>query len=152
MLRPSGLLIDITRCIGCGECARACAAANKIPEEEVEGITSTHYTAVKTFNKGETFVRRLCMHCNDPTCVSACLVGAFKKTETGAVVYDESRCIGCRYCMQACPFEVPRYEWGSLAPRVQKCGMCYERVVAGGRTACSEACPTEQRCSDHGMS
>jgi len=142
MLRPSGLLIDVSKCIGCGECARACAAANKIAEEEVDGIAATQYTTVRTVKDGETFVRRLCMHCTDPTCVSACLVGAFKKTETGAVVYDESRCIGCRYCMQACPFEVPKYEWGSLAPRVQKCGMCYERVVAGGQPACSEACPT----------
>jgi formate dehydrogenase iron-sulfur subunit len=68
------------------------------------------------------------------------LVGAFTKTATGAVVYDEAKCIGCRYCMQACPFEVPRYEWSSLSPKVQKCKMCYERVAAGGKTACSEAC------------
>jgi formate dehydrogenase iron-sulfur subunit len=80
------------------------------------------------------------MHCKEPTCVSACLVGAFTKTETGAVLYDENKCIGCRYCMQACPFEVPRYEWGSLTPRIQKCRMCYERVAAGGQTACAEAC------------
>jgi formate dehydrogenase iron-sulfur subunit len=80
------------------------------------------------------------MHCNEPTCVSACLVGAFTKKETGAVVYDESKCIGCRYCMQACPFEVPRYEWSSLVPRVQKCRMCYERVSGGQPTACAEAC------------
>jgi formate dehydrogenase iron-sulfur subunit len=97
---------------------------------------------VKSLKDGEVFVRRMCMHCNQPTCVSACPVGTFKKMETGAVLYDESKCIGCRYCMQACPFEVPRYEWTSLVPRVQKCRMCYERVAAGQQTACADACPT----------
>ena len=142
MMRTRGLLIDVTKCIGCGECTRACATANSLPKEESDELSSTHYTVLKSFNDEQTFVRRLCMHCNDPTCVSACLVGAFAKKETGAVVYDESRCIGCRYCMQACPFEVPRYEWGSTSPRIQKCRMCHERVLAGGQTACAEACPT----------
>lgn len=142
MLKSKGLLIDITKCIGCGECSRACAVANNLPSEEAKELSATHYTVVQAFNNDQTFVRRMCMHCEQPTCVSACLVGAFSKTETGAVVYDESKCIGCRYCMQACPFEVPRYEWSSLSPRVQKCKMCYERVLAGGQTACSEACPT----------
>jgi len=140
MLKAKGLLIDITKCVGCGECARACAEINHLPQEEAKQLSATHYTVVQSFNNDETYVRRLCMHCNEPTCVSACLVGAFTKTETGAVLYDESKCIGCRYCMQACPFEIPRYEWSSLSPRVQKCKMCYERVAAGGRTACSEAC------------
>jgi formate dehydrogenase iron-sulfur subunit len=143
MTKGQALLIDITRCIGCNECSRACAAANGLPAEESTELSATHYTVVKSFNDGQTFVRRLCMHCNEPTCVSACLVGAFRKTETGAVLYDENKCIGCRYCMQACPFEVPRYEWTSLTPRVQKCKMCYERVVAGNQTACAEACPAE---------
>ena len=142
MLKSKGLLIDITKCIGCGECARACAVANNLPKEEARELSATHYTVVQAFNNDQTFVRRMCMHCEQPTCVSACLVGAFRKTETGAVLYDESKCIGCRYCMQACPFEVPRYEWNSLSPRVQKCRMCYERVAAGGQTACSDACPT----------
>lgn len=143
MMKTKSLLIDITKCIGCGECARACSAANGLPEGEATELSATHYTVVKSYNDGQTYVRRLCMHCNEPTCVSACLVGAFRKTETGAVLYDESKCIGCRYCMQACPFEVPRYEWSSLTPRVQKCRMCYEKVMAGGRTACADACPAE---------
>ena len=140
MLKTKALLIDITRCVGCGECSRACAEVNQLPVEEASELSATHYTVVKRYNHDQTYVRRLCMHCNQPTCVSACLVGAFTKTDTGAVLYDESKCIGCRYCMQACPFEVPRYEWGSLVPRIQKCRMCHERVVAGGQTACSEAC------------
>lgn len=143
MTKSKGLLIDITKCVGCGECTRACAEANGLPQEEAKELSAAHYTVVQSYNNDETNVRRLCMHCNEPTCVSACLVGAFTKTETGAVLYDESKCIGCRYCMQACPFEIPRYEWGSLNPRVQKCRMCYERVAAGGTTACAEACQFE---------
>lgn len=143
MRNSKALLIDIARCVGCGECARACAAANGLPEEEAHELSATHYTVVQAYNNDQTYVRRLCMHCNEPTCVSACLVGAFTKSETGAVLYDESKCIGCRYCMQACPFEVPRYEWTSLSPRIQKCKMCHERVAAGGATACAEACPAE---------
>jgi formate dehydrogenase iron-sulfur subunit len=134
------LLIDISKCVGCGECTRACAEINNLPQEEAHELSATHYTVLQSYNNDETHVRRLCLHCNEPTCVSACLVGAFTKTETGAVVYDESKCIGCRYCMQACPFEVPRYEWSSLAPAVQKCKMCYEQVAAGGHTACADAC------------
>jgi formate dehydrogenase iron-sulfur subunit len=143
MTTRKSLLIDITRCIGCGECTRACAEANGLPQEEGTELSSTRYTVVKPYKDDTVFVRRLCMHCNEPTCVSVCPVGAFTKMDTGAVLYEESKCMGCRYCMQACPFEVPRYEWGSLTPRVQKCKMCYERVVTGGRTACAEACPVE---------
>ena len=119
--------------------------AKKLPGANFypENMTKEEFDVwMQGLNEDQTFMRRLCMHCNQPTCVSACLVGAFSKTETGAVLYDEDKCIGCRYCMQACPFEVPRYEWGSLVPRVQKCRMCYERVAAGGQTACAEACPT----------
>jgi len=141
-MKPKGLLIDITKCVGCHSCEQACAEANGLPQEPATDLSATHYTFLKSFNDETVFVRRLCMHCNEPTCVSACLVGAFRKTETGAVLYDESKCIGCRYCMQACPFEVPRYEWGSLAPKIQKCRMCYERVAGGRQTACADACPT----------
>ena len=140
MMKSKGLLVDISKCIGCRECAHACAKINNLPEEDAMELSATHYTVVKGYNDDSVFVRKLCMHCNQPTCVSACLVGAFTKTETGAVLYDESKCIGCRYCMQACPFEVPRYEWGSLAPKIQKCRMCYEKVAAGGQTACADAC------------
>ncbi|HUI65166.1 MAG TPA: 4Fe-4S dicluster domain-containing protein [Bacteroidota bacterium] len=140
MLHSKALLIDITKCIGCHECQRACAETNHLSGEPSSELSATHYTALQSFNDETVFVRRLCMHCNQPTCVSACLVGAFTKTDTGAVLYDESKCIGCRYCMQACPFEVPRYEWGSLVPKIQKCRMCHERVAAGQQTACAEAC------------
>jgi formate dehydrogenase iron-sulfur subunit len=142
MSSSKGLLIDVSKCIGCRQCSAACAEANHLPAEESNELSATHYTVVQGLNNDQTFVRKLCMHCTTPTCVSACLVGAFTKMDTGAVLYDEDKCIGCRYCMQACPFEVPRYEWGSLAPRIQKCRMCYEKVSAGGQTACSDVCPT----------
>ena len=120
MMKSKALLVDISKCVGCGECTRACATANHLPEEEAHELSATHYTVLKDYNNGDVHVRRLCMHCSDPTCVSACLVGAFTKEDTGAVVYDESKCIGCRYCMQACPFQVPSYEWSSRLPKMRK--------------------------------
>jgi formate dehydrogenase iron-sulfur subunit len=82
------------------------------------------------------------MHCESPTCVSVCPVGALAKTQAGPVVYDESKCMGCRYCMQACPFGVPRYEWNSATPRIRKCNLCADRIAAGLPTACASVCPT----------
>ena len=84
------------------------------------------------------------MHCQDPTCVSVCPVGAFTKTAAGPVVYAEDRCMGCRYCMMACPFGVPRYEWNKVwAPRVKKCRMCAPRQAKGLKPACTEVCPVQ---------
>ena len=88
-----------------------------------------------------SFSRRLCMNCVQPACASVCPVGALQKTALGPVVYDADKCMGCRYCMQACPFQVPSYEWSALLPRMRKCDMCYERQSQGKVTACSEACP-----------
>jgi formate dehydrogenase iron-sulfur subunit len=83
------------------------------------------------------------MHCEDPTCVSVCPVGALAKTAEGPVFYEASKCMGCRYCMQACPFNVPQYEWDdSITPRVRKCDMCRDRLAAGLPTACAAVCPT----------
>jgi formate dehydrogenase iron-sulfur subunit len=87
-------------------------------------------------------MRRLCMNCAQPACASVCPVGALRKTGIGPVIYDEKRCIGCRYCMAACPFSVPKYEWGKLLPRIRKCTMCADRVAAGQQTACAQICPT----------
>lgn len=137
-MNRKSLLIDITKCVGCKECQVACNKQNGLPEEDQTELSATHYTVIKSFD--DVNVRRMCMHCDTPTCVSACLVGAFTKMDTGAVLYDENKCIGCRYCMQACPFQIPQYEWNKLVPRVQKCKFCYERVSAGQKTACTEAC------------
>ncbi len=140
MVPRKALLIDITMCIGCNGCQDACKVQNHLPEGKEDVLSATAYTALEVH--GETYVRRMCQHCQDPTCVSVCPVGAFTKTAEGPVLYDESKCIGCRYCMQACPFQAPRYEWSSLKPRVQKCRLCSERIKAGKQTACAEACPT----------
>ncbi|HTM90379.1 MAG TPA: 4Fe-4S dicluster domain-containing protein [Terriglobales bacterium] len=138
------LLYDATLCIGCKQCEQACAEKNKLPYSEAvagEERQSDHKFTV-VLAKGDKFMRRLCMNCQDPACASVCPVGAMRKTAEGPVIYEESRCMGCRYCMVACPFGVPKYEWSKVLPRVQKCTMCPDRVAAGKPTACAEACPT----------
>jgi formate dehydrogenase iron-sulfur subunit len=135
------LLIDITKCIGCQTCGSACKEAHGTPGDPEPQLSATALTAVSEMDG--KFVRKQCMHCEEPACASACLVGAIKKTEAGPVVYDKSKCVGCRYCMMACPHSVPRYEWSKLAPYMKKCDMCSERVTAGKATACAEACPVQ---------
>jgi ferredoxin len=84
------------------------------------------------------------MHCNDPSCVSACIVGALTKQPNGSVIYDAGKCIGCRYCMVACPFQVPAYEYNEpLTPEVRKCTFCFEMIKDGGLPACAQICPRE---------
>ena len=143
-MKRKAFLIDITECVGCGACYEACKEQNNLPQTSDDPLRDTlsdkTYTIIE--QRGDYFVRRMCQHCEEPTCVSVCPVGAFIQTDFGAVLYDESKCFGCRYCMQACPFQIPRYEWGSLKPRVQKCIMCYDRVKNGELPACAEACPT----------
>lgn len=138
------LLYDATICIGCKQCEVGCAEENKLPYSDAvaaEPKQSEHkYTVVLT--KGDKFMRRLCMNCQDPACASACPVAALRKTSAGPVTYDADRCMGCRYCMLACPFNVPKYEWGKVLPKVRKCTMCSERVADGKQTACAEICPT----------
>ena len=133
------LLVDIPRCIGCRTCERTCKQTHNLPEEVEPELSATALTVVQ--ERRDRFVRKLCLHCQDPACASACPVGALEKTVAGPVVYKADRCIGCRYCMLACPFSVPRYEWTKLAPYVKKCDLCAERVAAGGLPACVEACP-----------
>ncbi len=138
------LLYDATMCIGCKQCEQACAEKNKLAYSNAiaaEDKQSAHkFTVVLT--KGDKFMRRLCMNCAEPACASVCPVGALQKTSAGPVTYDENKCMGCRYCMVACPFGVPKYEWDKVLPRVQKCTMCADRVAAGQQTACADACPT----------
>ncbi len=138
------ILYDATLCIGCKACEQACAERNKLPYNDTiaaEQVQSAHkFTVVQA--KNDKFMRRLCMHCEEPTCASVCPVGALRKTSAGPVIYEESRCMGCRYCMAACPFGVPKYEWEKALPAVRKCDMCSDRVLAGKMTACTEACPT----------
>lgn len=139
------LLFDVTKCVGCGSCTAACREKNGLPETDAPDLTDQQFTVLKTTaakDGSELSYRRMCMHCVDPTCASVCPVGALHKTANGPVVYDADICLGCRYCMQACPFGVPRYEWTALAPRVRKCSFCADRLAEGKINACAEACPT----------
>lgn len=141
MARTKAILVDITKCIGCRSCEQACKQIHGFPAESEKELSPTALTVVQ--ERGDRFVRRMCMNCQDPACASACLVGALKKTALGPVTYDSSKCIGCRYCLVACPFNVPRYQWSKLVPFVTKCDMCFERQGKGQLPACVEACPVQ---------
>lgn len=154
-----GILHDTTRCIGCRKCEEACNKVNDLPapEQPFDDLSVLNkdrrtrfdtYTVVNQFRGKDmlrpVFVKKQCNHCLEPACASACFVKAFDKTETGAVTYDESVCVGCRYCMIACPFEIPTYEYDkALTPRIRKCTLCYPRIVKGLLPGCVEICPTE---------
>ncbi|MBN2288757.1 MAG: 4Fe-4S dicluster domain-containing protein [Candidatus Glassbacteria bacterium] len=141
-MEPIGMLIDFTECIGCQECEEACRQQNDLPENPSEtDLSARNYTVVLRHEPSGIYYRKLCMHCLVPSCVSACPVGALTKSEQGPVLYDAGKCMGCRYCMIACPFGVPRYQWDKAVPLVSKCTFCSERVAAGGETACSWVCP-----------
>jgi formate dehydrogenase iron-sulfur subunit len=152
-----GMLSDITKCIGCGWCQQACREWNDLPVKQTtqaEGEVSQPCLSAETWTLPElhqveqngeldqVFVKRQCMHCVNPACVSACPVGALQKLDNGAVTYDCKRCIGCRYCMVACPFGIPRFEWDQPLPRIRKCTMCADRQEMGLEPACAAACPT----------
>lgn len=177
-------LVDTTRCIGCRACQVACKQENELPAElttlsgspgglQNPPALSAHTFSLVTFHELPRaggglrwiFAKRQCMHCLEPACVSACLVEALVRTPEGAVVYDAKRCIGCRYCMLACPFGVPTFEWKQTVPFVRKCTFCADRragarpprtlngqplgaptterhAVAGKQPACAQVCPT----------
>jgi formate dehydrogenase iron-sulfur subunit len=141
---PKAILYDSTMCIGCRLCEKACSEHHNLAYSDdvaKEEILSAHkLTAVTTH--GDKFMRRFCMNCISPTCASVCPVAALQKSPFGPVTYDSSRCIGCRYCMLACPYQVPTYQWNNRLPVVKKCDMCADRVFNGLQTACAEACPT----------
>ena len=148
-----GILVDTTRCVGCRSCEAACAEANHLPVPDIADssalekerkTTQKQLTVVNRYqtDKGEVFVKQQCMHCNQPGCVAACLVKAMEKRKEGPVTWA-SNCMGCRYCMPSCPFEMPKFEYESSNPRIQKCSLCWERLEKGGKPACVENCPEE---------
>jgi len=150
MAQKKALLIDISRCVGCNACQDACQEQNGLPtdlSDEGKGrLSDKVFTALRECrglapDGDDVYVRQLCRHCQEPACKSVCLVDAFTKTAEGAVLYDGGKCIGCRNCLQACPFYVPKYEWGKAFPRVKKCVLCHGRIANGQDTACAEACP-----------
>jgi formate dehydrogenase iron-sulfur subunit len=143
------ILVDITKCTGCEKCVAACIKENNLNEDKADfdravskdGLSDNRLLSILELDSGR-FARKSCMHCLEPSCVSACLVGGITKSKEGPVVYDPDKCIGCRYCMLSCPFHIPRYEWGKTIPFMKKCGMCYERLKEGSLPACVEACPS----------
>jgi len=150
----SGVLVDTTRCIGCRKCELACASVNGNPIPDIEDksvfesprSTSTRaWTVVNRYEteKGTIIVKRQCMHCNQPACASACLVKAMLKKKEGPIIWRESKCMGCRYCMISCPFDIPKFEYESPVPKIQKCHFCYTRLEEGKNPACVDACPVE---------
>ena len=148
-----GLLYDTTRCIGCKACVVACKEANAMPAD-IDGYGGGLYDAPEGLNEytknviqlyrgadESSYVKKQCMHCIDPACVGACMLGALQKGKWGVVTYDVSKCVGCRYCEAACPFGVPKFEWSKKAPKIVKCELCKERLAEGKQPACTEACP-----------
>ena len=148
-----GMLYDSTLCIGCKACVEACREANGLeadtayfPGELYQApvaLSARAKNVIKLYREGEktAFMKAQCMHCVDPACTSACMLGALKKREKGIVSYDASLCIGCRYCQMACPFGVPTFEWAKAAPKIVKCELCRHRLVEGRLPACVEVCP-----------
>lgn len=156
------VLVDLTKCNGCRQCEAACQKANglEFPDEQALSDKSVferrrypeprQLTTVNRFDPPgidrPVYAKVNCLHCVDPACVSACLVGAMRKEPGGPVTYDPSKCMGCRYCMVACPFEIPTYEYDHvLTPQVRKCTFCVgaNAPLSPSVPACVKACPKE---------
>jgi len=141
------ILTDTTKCTGCEACVAACKEANGLGKDrprrwkrKIDDLSSSRFTTILR-QPGGHFVRQQCRHCLEPACVSACIVGALRKTDEGPVIYEADKCMGCRYCMLACPYGIPRYEWEKPVPYIRKCTMCFDRIKDGKQPACTEACP-----------
>ncbi len=158
-------LVDTTLCVGCRKCEQACNERHNLPKpkisfeekavlEELRRPDEKSYTVVNkyyplnigslTWRERPVFVKFQCMHCSEPSCASACITGALHKNPEGPITWTSSKCIGCRYCMIACPFQIPAYEYNEpLTPRVMKCTFCYEYLKKGQLPACAQVCPME---------
>ena len=158
---PYGILVDVSKCIGCRRCEWACNEWNKNPNRPIEEFEKSVYSKDSVFDRVRRphagqftvvnryytkdgtpiYVKIQCMHCLHPACYSVCFVEAFRKTPEGPVIYNPHVCIGCRYCMVACPFDRLGYEYyDPWTPQVTKCTMCYDRIVEGKVPACVEVC------------
>lgn len=150
-----GMLYDASLCIGCKTCVVACREANGMPVDRSNapgGIWDTPLdlhektrNIIKLYKDAEgperSYMKKQCMHCVDPACVGACMIGALQKREFGIVTYDSALCSGCRYCQMVCPFSIPRFEWSKLAPKIVKCELCNHRLKEGKIPGCCEVCP-----------
>ncbi|MCF8038325.1 MAG: hydrogenase 2 operon protein HybA, partial [Desulfohalobiaceae bacterium] len=149
-----GILYDANLCIGCQACMTACKKANDMPVESSGqentwdrplDLSASTLNIIKMYDGGEkpAFVKRHCMHCLEPACVTACPVSALvKDPRTGVVTYDKKACIGCRYCQIVCPYNVPKFEWDDPFPQIRKCQFCDHLFEQGRYSACCESCPT----------
>ena len=150
-----GLLVDVVRCVGCRACVTKCREANGKAADvrTFEGaaydapldLNAQTLTVIKRWEDGPAAgcVKAQCMHCVHPACASVCMMKALHKGEHGVVEYDVSKCVGCRYCQVACPFNVPKFEWAKAAPRIVKCELCRHRYAEGKGPACAEVCPRD---------
>jgi Fe-S-cluster-containing dehydrogenase component len=156
-----GILVDTDVCVGCRHCEWACRVAHNLPTQELDTYSdnsifkdyrrpdATTLTVVNEFENEKNpllpiHVKTQCMHCEKPACVSACIVGAFSKLEDGSVVWDTDKCIGCRYCMVACQFQIPTYDYDrSIDPQIRKCDLFQERRKTEKLPACVSICPNE---------
>jgi Fe-S-cluster-containing dehydrogenase component len=157
-----GLLYDATVCVGCRACMVACKEVNHLPPvftrpndvwDNPMDLSDKTFNIIKLYKNGMgvykdqeingySFIKRSCMHCVDPACTSACPVSAMTKDPaTGIVKYNKDACIGCRYCQVACPYNIPKFQWGEAFPQIMKCELCSPRIEKGGYPACAEFCP-----------
>ena len=149
-----GMLYDATRCIGCKACVTACKQANNLPGniyDPPNDLSGDTKNIIKKYQAEDeySYMKAQCMHCIDPACVNACMIGALQKREFGIVTWDPARCIGCRYCQVACPYTVPKFQWASANPKIIKCELCLHIIAENGRLTegalpgCCKACPKE---------
>jgi formate dehydrogenase iron-sulfur subunit len=156
-MAEKAILFDTTKCMACRACQVACKQWNKLPAvvttnsgtyenpPQLNAYTFTKLRFTEYSDNGKlqwVFTKVQCMHCEHPACATACPVGALTKTEEGPVIYDDNKCIGCRYCMVACPFGIPNFEWDKPMPWIRKCTFCEGRLVQGLKPACATTCPT----------
>jgi Fe-S-cluster-containing dehydrogenase component len=141
-----GMLYDATLCIGCRACVTACKQANDLPGNLYDpppDLSGDTKNIIKIYEgDGETsYMKAQCMHCIDPACARACMIGSFKKREFGIITWNPDKCIGCRYCQVACPYGIPKFQWDTPTPKIVKCELCHHIVTKGGQPACCESCP-----------
>ena len=153
---PVGLLYDTTRCIGCKACVTACSEANHLTPDRggsdglyqaPESLNAHTKNIIKLYRSADgrewAYMKQQCMHCVDPACVIACPLSALSKGDFGIVSWNGTTCLGCRCCQIACPYNVPKFEWTKVNPKVVKCEMCRERLALGQDPACTAVCPRQ---------
>lgn len=140
MAKKLGFLVDTERCIGCHSCEMACK--NEFQSEPGVRWRKVYPINEQRYSLSErNHISLACNHCERPECLRVCPVKAYTKRQDGIVMHDQRRCIGCKMCIMACPYEVPQYN--VRLHKVEKCNMCSERLDRGEKTACVSGCPAE---------